>query len=159
MWILVILMVLLCPDILFAQNAGGFQPSVTIELKDEGTSQGNIKKIDCTGTGITCTRTGVTGTLNVTGGGGGGTWTTVEIDFGVAARFVAKTTVTDASVTGTSKIIVVQAGTAATGRQADENEMDAITCSGIPATGTFTLQCLCQRSVTHGLFKIHYTVG
>lgn len=46
--------------------------SPSIELKDEGASQGFVKKLDCTGTGVSCSRSGVTGTINVTGGGGGG---------------------------------------------------------------------------------------
>jgi hypothetical protein len=37
--------------------------------------------------------------------------------------------------------------------------MDSITCSATPGTGTFILQCACQRSVTHGLFKVNYTTG
>lgn len=41
------------------------------QLKDEGTSQGYINKIDCVGAGIACTRSGITGTVTVGGGGSG----------------------------------------------------------------------------------------
>lgn len=54
----------------YAQNPSSLSSSTTLELRDEGVSQGNIKKIDCTGAGVTCSRTGVVGTVNVPGGGG-----------------------------------------------------------------------------------------
>lgn len=41
------------------------------QLKDEGTSQGYINVVDCVGAGIACTKSGITGTLTVGGGGGG----------------------------------------------------------------------------------------
>ena len=37
-------------------------------LKDEGTSQGSVSSINCSGTGITCTRSGTTGTVTISGG-------------------------------------------------------------------------------------------
>ena len=141
-------------------RADSFSPSTAIDLLDESVSQGLVKKLNCSGAGVTCSKSGITGTLTIPGGGGGGaTWTAVELDFGVDAKFVAKTTVTDAAITATTKIMVLQSGIAATGRQADENEMDSITCSAIPGTGNFVLQCACQRSVTHGVFKVNYTTG
>lgn len=93
-----------------------------------------------------------------TGGGGSLTISTTEIDFGTTAKFVATATVTDAGVSGASKILTWQSGAAATGRQADENEMDAITCNANPGTGSFTLRCHTERTVTHGLFPVFYTV-
>lgn len=80
-----------------------------------------------------------------------------EIDFGTDAKFVAKATITDAAITATSKIIITQAGIAATGRQADENEMDDISCNALPATGSFTLRCHATNSPTHGKFNVWYT--
>jgi hypothetical protein len=82
-----------------------------------------------------------------------------EIDFGVDAKFSAVATITDAAISATSKIIITQAGIAATGRQADENEMDAITCNAMPATGTFTLRCHTAGSPTHGKFNVWYTAS
>jgi len=183
-------------------RADSFQPSPSIDLQDEGASQGAVKTLNCVGSSIACTKSGVTGTLTLSGGGGGyatiedegtpqtqrttvnftgagvsctesggktvctiagggagASWTTYELDFGSSATMAAKATVTDATVSGTSKIMVVQAGEAATGRQADENELDALVCSAIPAAGTFTLHCAVQRSLTHGKFKVYYSVG
>ena len=42
------------------------------KLKDEGTDVGVVWNVDCTGSGITCSKSGASGTINVTGGGGGG---------------------------------------------------------------------------------------
>jgi len=145
----------------------GFSTPPGVVIQDEGVGQGRARTLNCTGAGVTCSVATGVATVNVPGGGAGATWTTVEVDFsddptsGSAggSRFVAKATVVDATVSATSRIIAVQAGTAATGRQADENEMDDITCRGIPATGQFTLICSSSRSVTHGLFAVHYTVG
>src|SRR3990167_11130021 len=50
-------------------------------ILDEGTDKGVAFKFDCVGAGITCTQSGVTGTLTVGGGVGGGD--SVSID-GVA---------------------------------------------------------------------------
>lgn len=93
-----------------------------------------------------------------TGGGGALTISSTEIDFGAQAKFVAVATVTDAGVSGASKILTWQGGGAATGRQSDENEMDAITCNANPGTGSFTLRCHTNQTVTHGLFPVLYTV-
>lgn len=139
--------------------SGGFtRPG--LEVRDEGTSRGWPIAINFVGGSISCAApsSGVV-TCTVTGGSGGFAPTEVEIDFGTAADFVATTVITDATVSTSSKIAAWQSGTAATGRQADENEMDEITCRGIPGTGNFTLICSCARSVTHGKFKVLYSVG
>lgn len=153
-----ILAMVLYATSVWAQGAG-VGPAPGVQLQDEGVNQGRVQILNCTGAGITCSKSGVTGTLNAIGGSGTFALTTVEIDFGVDAKFVAKLTVIDAAVTATSKIIALQSGIAATGRQADENEMDSITCNATPAAGSFILQCHCSRSVTHGLFKVDYTIG
>lgn len=153
-------LVLALASILFTSSIAYAQvgPAPGIQLQDEGVSQGRIQILNCVGAGVACTKSGVTGTATIAGGAGA-SWTVTEINFGVDAKFVAKATVTDAAITATTKIMVLQSGIAATGRQADENEMDSITCSAIPGTGDFVLQCACQRSVTHGLFKVNYTTG
>lgn len=129
-----------------------------VQVQDEGTSQGQVTKLNFTGSGVSCSRSGSTGTCNVNSGGSI-SFTTVEIDFGSVAGWTEVTTIVDASVSSTSKVTAWQAGNAATSRQADENEMDQLTCVCIPGSGSFTLICTAIRSVTHGLFKIHYTVG
>lgn len=47
-----------------------------LQLYDEGVKQGVIFNIDCSGAGISCSKSGTTGTLTVATGGGGSQWTT-----------------------------------------------------------------------------------
>jgi len=42
-----------------------------IILKDEGATQGSVNILNCVGTSVACTRSGATGTLTVSGSGGG----------------------------------------------------------------------------------------
>lgn len=53
-------------------GADSLDSSPVIELRDEGASQGGVKKLDCVGTGVSCARSGVVGTITVSGGGGSG---------------------------------------------------------------------------------------
>lgn len=52
-------------------QAPGIIQSNTLQLKEEGSSVGRVKSIDCVGTGITCTASGINGTVTITGGGSG----------------------------------------------------------------------------------------
>jgi hypothetical protein len=52
-----------------------------------------------------------------------------------------------------------QAGNAATGRLADENEMDQIIWVALPGTGTFTLVSCPQQGPVGGKYKVNYTVS
>lgn len=55
---------------LFTNTAWPADPPLT--LYDEGVKKGVVFKIDCTGVGVTCTKTGTTATVDVAGGGPGG---------------------------------------------------------------------------------------
>ena len=70
MWYLLFAFLLFTTEV-FAQGGPGVSPAPGIILQDEGVSQGRIQIFNCTGAGITCSRSGVTGTANVTGGGSG----------------------------------------------------------------------------------------
>lgn len=77
-----------------------------------------------------------------------GTWappsasaTNVEVDFGSTPVTEATFVVTDAAVSGTSKILVSESGTAATGRAAGDALWDSISCAAVPGSGSFTLYC------------------
>lgn len=60
-------MLTLLASFLLSAGAG---PVPGIQLADEGTNQGQITRLNCVGTGtVACTRSGVTGTITVTGGG------------------------------------------------------------------------------------------
>lgn len=49
---------------------GQVGPAPGVGLQDEGVSQGRVQILNCTGAGISCSKSGVTGTVNVAGGGG-----------------------------------------------------------------------------------------
>ena len=53
------------------------------EIKDEGTSQGYINVVDCVGSGIACTRSGITGTLSVAGGAATAAGDTTQVQYNV----------------------------------------------------------------------------
>lgn len=80
--------------------------SPTIELRDEGASQGGIKKLDCVGAGISCSRAGVVGTISVPGGGGSANVVSVTVDFGSTGATVARTVVTGQTWVSTGSVIV-----------------------------------------------------
>ncbi len=61
----------------FAQGVG---PAPGVGLQEEGANVGRVQILNCVGTAVTCTKSGVTGVLTITGGSG---YSTVE-DEGVA---------------------------------------------------------------------------
>jgi len=77
----------------------------------------------------------------------------------IHASFTCTATVTDAGVSGTSKIIVLQSGAAPTGRQADENDMDPLACNALAGAGSFTVICKALNGPAHGKYKLNYLVG
>ena len=91
--------------------------------------------------------------------GGGVATYTAEIDFGPVAVREKKFSVANAAVSGVSKITAQQSGAAATGRQADENEMDLLHLRARPGTGSFTLHAACLTGRVSGKFKINYLIG
>jgi len=50
--------------------AAGFDSAPLIQLQEEGTSQGQVSKLNCVGSAVTCARSGVTGTITVSASGG-----------------------------------------------------------------------------------------
>lgn len=134
-----------------------FNPPITVQ--DEGTTQGTVETINFTGSAVTASVSGSTATVNITGGGGAATITQVEIDFGSIPTRGKTFIVTDAGVSSSSSIVVCQAGNAATGKQADENEMDPIIFLAIPGTGQFTLIGSTKDGPVVGKFKVNYMVG
>ena len=130
-------------------------------IQDEGSAVARATRaLNFAGTSINCVNASGIITCTVTAGGGAVTVTEVEIDFGTAFGYYDKTfVVTDAGVSGTSKILITQSGNAATGRQADENQLDALICNALPAAGSFTLSCSAVPGPVAGKYKIFYTIG
>jgi hypothetical protein len=92
--------------------------------------------------------------------GGSVAMTEIEIDFGSSPRRTGVFALTDAEVTTGSTIIAVQSQSAATGRHADENEMDQISFSARPTTaGNFLLIARPLCGAVHGKYKVIYTLA
>lgn len=91
--------------------------------------------------------------------GGSTTITSIEVDFGATPTSYKTFNIIDATVSTSSSIIINQSGTSATGRPADESEMDPIIFSGKPNSGSFTLIATSLNGPVVGKYKINYIVG
>ncbi len=125
-------------------------------IKDAGVTQGAVNTIDFTGT-ISVTVLGNVATISVTGGST--TITELEVDFGTDPVRTKNFLVIDASVFSASSLLINQSGAAATGRQADENEMDPILFSGTPTIGQFILIANALTGPVVGKYRVNYAVG
>lgn len=96
--------------------------------------------------------------INAYAGGGTGSIsiTEAEIDFGTTPVRSKKFTITEASITALSKIIVTPSGNVATGRVGDDYEWDSINLTAKPNAGTFTLTAFASGRI-RGKRKILYT--
>lgn len=84
---------------------------------------------------------------------------TVEVDFGDMGVFEGSFTISDPTVTVNSLILVNQSAAAATGKDADENEADALICRAVAANGSFTVYIEAHPGPVAGPFKLNYIVG
>jgi hypothetical protein len=91
--------------------------------------------------------------------GGGTPMREVEIDFGSIATGEKTFQVTDAGVSPSSIILASQSGKAATGRQADEAEMDQFIVCGTALAGVVTLYAKSLTGPLSGLYRVAYAVG
>ncbi|HUW55536.1 MAG TPA: hypothetical protein VMZ92_02800 [Planctomycetota bacterium] len=82
--------------------------------------------------------------------------TRVELDFGTPAVVEKVFTVVDAAITPASRIIMTHSGAAATGKQADEAEFDAIDCRCEPGTGDFKVYATSLLGHVLGPFQFDY---
>lgn len=99
---------------------------------------------------------GSPGAAGTNGSNGALTVTEVEIDFGAVPVYEALFTVVNGSITAGSKLIAVQSGAAATGRDADENEFDSLIITCKPGSGQFTAQVRAFPGPVSGKYKINY---
>lgn len=97
--------------------------------------------------------------LTIASSGGGATWTEVEIDFGSLPVFDKLFTITDASSTTSSKIIISESGKAATGRVSGDAQWDNIQMAANPGNGSFTVYAKAFPGPVVGKRKIHYTIA
>lgn len=90
---------------------------------------------------------------------GGGTWTEAEVDFGSTPVYSKTFTITDGTVSGTSKVAVVPCGKIATGGSEDDWEWDAITFAANPGAGSFRVMASAFPGPVAGKRKISYQVA
>ncbi len=97
-----------------------------------------------------------TGQAGVNGTDGALTVSEAEIDLGLVPVYDAVITVPATGVTPSSSIIAVQSGKAATGLDADENELDKLIIACVPGTDEFTAYIQTEPGPVSGLFKINF---
>jgi len=84
---------------------------------------------------------------------------TVEIDFGSAPTLSAEFSISNALASVGKNVIAFQSGEAATGRDADENEMDTITFCGRCFDGGIIFYAESLQGPVSGKFKVNYVFG
>lgn len=129
-----------------------------ILIKNNGITQGAVNTINFIGS-VSATIAGNVAIINVGGSGGSATITQVEVDFGSTPTYTYNFTINDIIVNATSHILVTQSGAAATGRNADENEMDPIIFSALPQNGKFILRANSLNGPLVGKYRVNYMVG
>lgn len=96
---------------------------------------------------------------NITGSGGGASWTEVEVDFGSDPVYEALFTITDGSINSSSKVQVLPCGKAAAGRTADDWQWDGATFAANPGSGAATCYAVFTPGPIVGRRKVQYSVG
>jgi len=129
-----------------------------IEVQDEGTTQGYVSTINAVGAGVVASVSGNVGTLTISGGGGGSfAMTQATVTLPSPAKQDHLVVVTDAAVTGSSKILVTLAGVDETNVNTPETAT-AFVLAGIPAAGSFTFIGAFAQPIS-GPLVIHYALG
>lgn len=98
-------------------------------------------------------------TAAANGSGGSSTWTETEVDFGSTPTWSKTFTITDAAVSGTSKILPIPSGNVATGRVGNDLEWDNLLLGALAGAGNFLLTALAVPGPIVGKRKIHYQVA
>lgn len=87
------------------------------------------------------------------------TVTEVELDFGATALHEKEFTITDAAVSGASKLLMLPSSAAPTSRDVDEPEMEAFECRCRPGSGQFAAFISSLEGRVEGKYKFNYSVG
>jgi hypothetical protein len=125
-------------------------------IQENGTTQGAVNTVNFT-TGITASVAGNIATVSATGSSN--SFTMITVNFGTLPVRTKTFIITDSNVSPTSHLIISQSGTAAPGRQSDENEMDPILFSGTPGSGQFILIANALTGPITGKYNVNYVIG
>jgi predicted ThiF/HesA family dinucleotide-utilizing enzyme len=115
----------------------------TVEVRDEGATQGRVHKLDFVGSGVSAAVVGDVATVTIAGGGGGSlTLTTSEVNIGTIPRKAGKFNITTTGLTSGKAVSIAQANGPYTtkGSRTDEAEMDHMAVSG-KTTSTTNIEC------------------
>lgn len=153
---LLFVILLLCPASAWAQVSA----PTTIEVRDEGSTQGRVRALNCSGAGISCSVTSGLGTLSVSGGGSGSANVVeVSISLGTGGGMVYAVTVTGQSWVGTtSQIVCSPFATTADGQTVETYAAAMLTITAatrVAGTG-FDLWVANPHGAT-GTFRFHCT--
>ena len=116
-----------------------------------GSGAGDVQEITL-GTNLSMSGT----TLNATGGGGSGTWTEANLNFGSTPTYGGQFTISDGTITGTEKIVVTASGTAPVDLTSDEFEMDGLLLAAVAGVGEITVYAVVYPGPITGIRKILY---
>lgn len=133
-----------------------------IQFKDEGGNlgtSGTVTSIDFTGAGVTASRATDAITVSIAGGATSVSQVATTITGVTYDTQYAEATVTDASITGTSKIIIGWGNIT----DADENtpDFDDVIFTAVPAAGSMTVRLTTTNFDQRlgGSYKINYLIG
>lgn len=115
----------------------------------------NSFSVDSSATSGPATYDNTTGVFSIPNYGSA-TVVETEVDFGTKPTTDATFTITDASITPASKIVVVESGNPATGRADGDSLWDSISYAAKAATGQFTLYAKASGAVA-GPRKLYYS--
>lgn len=136
-----------------ALSAGGGH-----SIEDEGVAITQRSVLDFVGAGVTVTDTGAKTQVSIPGGGGA-SWTEVEVDFGSTPVYEDSFTITDAGIGAGSVMQVLPCGKAATGRTADDWQWDSAMFAALPAAGSATVYAVFVPGPIVGKRMVQYSVG
>lgn len=87
-------------------------------------------------------------------------FTEVTLDFGSVGTYSKLFTINDAGAATTNKILISPSGKPATGRSADELEMDNFVCSAVCLVdGQITINAFAIPGPVSGEYKFNYSLG
>lgn len=124
-------------------------------IEDEGTPLPAQTSLNFTGAGVTVTDAGGKTVVTISGGSGTFSITQATVILPFPANREHSVVVTDAAVTGTSKILVTLAGVPET---QDNSVVDLLSLSAVPETGQFTLRATFNHPHA-GPLVINYSLG
>lgn len=133
-------------------------PANNVEIQDEGVSQGFVRTINFTNTGVTAVVSGSTATVDIPSGGAGSVDIKAATITAPYESYDYSETVVDAAVSGASQLILSWGATT----DDDENtpDMEDVNFSAVAGTGNFVAKiCSPNNNLFGGPFKLNYLIG